>query len=89
MSNKAHYDFSRESDLKGRLWKAVKKEYAKDRKEQRLDLSEDDLAKVAAAGDSAGSEHCPLAGRNYENCAICASYVGGICLAGYRRGGGK
>ncbi len=90
MSTKERYDFSRESDLKERLWKALEKEYAECRKEQQLDLSEADLARVAAAGDSVGGgEHCPLAGRNYENCALCASYVCGICTAGYRRGGGK
>jgi hypothetical protein len=80
MLNQTKLDFSQESNLKQRLFKDIKKEY--ERARQQIELSDDDLEKVVAAGNG---EQCPLPD---QTCEHCDKYKLGICTAGYTKGGG-
>ncbi len=82
MLNPTKYDFSQESNLRGRLFKSLKKEYEKVRSQ--MALSDDDLEIVVAAGEADGVE-CPIPG---QTCEQCDKFKLGICTAGYTRNGG-
>lgn len=83
MVDYANYDFSKESKLKERLFKDVKKEYNKARLQ--IALSDDDLEIVVAAGANTDAEQCPFHERTCEN---CDKFKIGICTAGYTKDGG-
>lgn len=81
MFNLAKYDFSQESKLKQRLFKEVKKEYDKFRRQ--ISLSDDDLDLVVAAGNDTVAKLCPLAD---QTCDGCDKFKSNTCTAGYTKG---
>lgn len=76
------YDFSKESSFKDALFRTMIKIFEKSRKHV-IELSDDELDGVAAAGRIYDQQQCPFTDRR---CKDCENYIGMDPLASCSKG---